>query len=124
MAAAITYATNLVPDSITNPDVDFSIARDNTTPFSFLEFITTTKVDYSPEEYNNLSQRMRKFIKYIYLTYRKSNYNIILVTHQSLCKCALKLNKNIINESIIKNYPIGKCCLILDKDKWVFQEIS
>ena len=53
MAAAITYATNLVPDSITNPDVDFSIARDNTTPFSFLEFITTTKVDYSPEEYNN-----------------------------------------------------------------------
>jgi hypothetical protein len=53
MAAAITYATNLVPDSITNPDVDFSIAKDNTTPFSFLEFITTTKVDYSPEEYNN-----------------------------------------------------------------------
>lgn len=53
MSAAITYATNLVPDSITNPDVDFSIARDNTTPFSFLEFITTTKVDYTPEEYNN-----------------------------------------------------------------------
>jgi len=53
MSAAITYATNLVPDSITNPGVDFSIARDNTTPFTFLEFITTTKVDYSPEEYNN-----------------------------------------------------------------------
>lgn len=53
MAAAITYATNLVPDSITNPNVDFSIARDNNTPFSFLEFITLTRVDYSPEEYNN-----------------------------------------------------------------------
>lgn len=53
MAAAITYATNLVPDSITNPNVDFSIAKDNNTPFSFLEFITLTKVDYSPEEYNN-----------------------------------------------------------------------
>lgn len=53
MSAAITYATNLVPDSITNPNVDFSIARDNSNPFSFLEFITLTKVDYSPEEYNN-----------------------------------------------------------------------
>ena len=53
MAAAITYATNIIPDSITNPDVDFSVAKDNTTPFSFLEFITTTRVDYSPEEYNS-----------------------------------------------------------------------
>ena len=53
MAAAITYATNLVPTSITNPDVDFSVAEDNNAPFSFLEFITLTKVDYSPEEYNN-----------------------------------------------------------------------
>ena len=53
MSSVITYSTSLISNSITNPDVNKSIAVDNHKPFSFLEFITNTKVDYAPEEYNN-----------------------------------------------------------------------
>jgi len=60
MAISYTYNISTVPDSITNPTVDASIAKDNTNPYSFLEFITVTRVDYTPEEYNNF-----------YLTYLK-----------------------------------------------------
>jgi len=58
---SLSYNTTVIPDSITNPSVDSTLAKDNTTPFSFLEFITTTKIDYTPEEYNNF-----------YLAYLKS----------------------------------------------------
>ena len=53
MGDIISYSTSIIADSITNPQVDSSSARDNISPFSFLEFITITRVDYSPEEYNN-----------------------------------------------------------------------
>lgn len=52
MAAAITYSTNSVSYSITNPNVDVNAAKDNIKPFTFLEFITNTGVDYTPDEYN------------------------------------------------------------------------
>ena len=37
--------------SITNAEVDD--ARDTVSPFSFLDFIQYTKVDYTPEEYSS-----------------------------------------------------------------------
>ena len=52
MAAAITYSTNSVSYSITNPNVDVNAAKDNKKPFTFLEIITNTGVDYTPDEYN------------------------------------------------------------------------
>jgi len=57
--ANILFNDVIIRDSITNPSVDVSIAKDNVTPFSFLTFITLTQVDYSPEEYNNF------YIKYL-----------------------------------------------------------
>lgn len=60
MEVILSYNTNLIPDSITNPNVSVATAKDNTNPLSFLEFITITKIDYTPEEYNNF-----------YLTYLK-----------------------------------------------------
>lgn len=53
MSSKITYNVSIIDGSITNPSVDNSTARDNITPFTFLDFITITKIDYTPEEYNN-----------------------------------------------------------------------
>jgi hypothetical protein len=53
MSQKITFNTSIIDGSITNPQVDRSTASDNTSPFSFLDFITITKIDYTPEEYNN-----------------------------------------------------------------------
>jgi hypothetical protein len=52
MSNVISYSTSIITDSITNPLTDPSQARDNNTPLSFLEFITITRVDYTPDEYN------------------------------------------------------------------------
>lgn len=52
MSSKITYNVTVIDDSITNPLVETSLAKDNSTPFSFLEFITITKIDYTPDEYN------------------------------------------------------------------------
>lgn len=52
MSSKITYNVTIIDASITNPLVAASTARDNITPFSFLEFITITKIDYTPDEYN------------------------------------------------------------------------
>jgi hypothetical protein len=49
MAGEIVYSTSLIENSIINPG---SKSEDLTSPFSFLEFITRTRVDYGPEEYN------------------------------------------------------------------------
>jgi hypothetical protein len=51
MTGGITFSTAIIRDSIVN-GVSSATTKDNTTPFSFLEFITNTNVDYTPEEYN------------------------------------------------------------------------
>jgi hypothetical protein len=51
MISEITFSTSKVTDSITNSSSINTL--DNIQPLSFLEFITNTNVDYSPEEYNN-----------------------------------------------------------------------
>lgn len=51
MTGGITFSTAIIKDSIINGD-SYTTSKDNTAPFSFLEFITSTNVDYTPEEYN------------------------------------------------------------------------
>lgn len=53
MSQKLTFNTSIIDGSLTNPSVDRSTAKDNNTPYSFLDFITITKIDYTPEEYNN-----------------------------------------------------------------------
>jgi hypothetical protein len=46
------YSTPQVSFSITNPNIARDEARDIAQPFSFLDFINFTKVDYTPDEYS------------------------------------------------------------------------
>lgn len=52
MVSNITFSTAIVQDSITNELATSANIKDNLKPFSFLDFIVNTKVDYAPEEYN------------------------------------------------------------------------
>lgn len=45
--------TVLVKYSITNPEITNGDYRDTVTPFSFLDFISNTQADYTPEEYSS-----------------------------------------------------------------------
>lgn len=88
-----------------------------------------------PENINDVQIRINKILKNIIQKYIKTDYNILLVTHQSLCTCALEniiksvfINtetKNKLKSSNLKkNYETGKMCLIFDKNQWDFKEIN
>ena len=51
MPVITTYSTGAVSNSITSSDTTTN-TKDNIKPYSFLEFINATKVDYTPEDYN------------------------------------------------------------------------
>lgn len=53
MTGGISFSSSIISNSIVNSDTPAHLTRDNVSPFSFLEFITNTNVDYSPEQYNN-----------------------------------------------------------------------
>jgi len=53
MHESVKYSTPEVNFSITNPNIEEGTAQDTVAPFSFLDFIHNTKVDYTPEEYSS-----------------------------------------------------------------------
>lgn len=74
MSSEIVFANAVIKDSIVD-SINNSATKDNTTPFSFLEFITNTGVDYTPELYN-------KF--YLYYLERWSNYKNTINNNQAI----------------------------------------
>ena len=64
---ASTYSTPEVNFSITNIAVSLDEARDQVQPFSFLDFINYTKVDYTPDEYSKF------YSSYIKMWYSKKD---------------------------------------------------
>ena len=72
--------------------------------------------------------RIKKILYHLIKKYTSTNINILLVTHQSLCKAVLDIiiscnNDIIINDFIINNYPKGHITLIFD-NKWCFKLIN
>ena len=69
---------------------------------------------------------MKEFLKFLFSNYIHSNYNIILVTHQSLCKVILEIISKYenITPNLLNNYPLGKLCLVFDYNKWAFEKIN
>lgn len=73
MISEITFSTSVVKNSITNSNA--TLTDDNIQPFSFLEFIKNTNVNYTPEEYNNF------YLNYLkewaeYTNKKNSNTNV------------------------------------------------
>lgn len=87
--------------------------------------IEPTKIIY-PEKEIDAQNRMKRILKKVIEDNIKCNYNIVLVTHQTLCNTGLKLvNKSNSELKILNNYEKGKLCLIFDsKNGWTFQSIN
>jgi 2,3-bisphosphoglycerate-dependent phosphoglycerate mutase len=81
-----------------------------------------------PEKEKDVQKRIKQFLKGIILNHYQKDDNIVIVTHQVVCSNILKIinkltGKNI-DESNIKNYPIGGLTLVLNNLDWVFQPIN
>jgi broad specificity phosphatase PhoE len=94
---------------------------------TYNSFIKAAQIDY-PENSFQLETRTKKFIKHIINKYYKTNENILLVTHQGLCKAILKIiNKYAKNKpfpEILDNYPLGAVSLVFDNFEWSYKQIN
>lgn len=95
----------------------------------YLSLIKPNGIKY-PENTKDCENRMRIVIKNIIEKYYKTDLNILLVTHSTLCNSVLKIiNKfskeyrHKLNDEIIKGYQKGKLCLIFD-NKWTFRKYN
>jgi len=91
--------------------------------------IKSTQIKY-PENIKYLENRMKRFIKNIIEKYYKTDLNILIVTHQSLCNTMIKVvnnfsieYKNKLNNEIETGYEKGKVCLIYNND-WTYKKIN
>jgi broad specificity phosphatase PhoE len=114
---------DIIPKKALGIELPYYLAKGFNVNFGYKSFINSKEIIY-PEKYIDVSRRLRRFLKEIFIKYINTDYNIIIVTHQSLCVSSLKINKDIINHKIVKNYPLGKICLIYDNNKWSFKEIN
>jgi len=90
----------------------------------YKSLINSTDIKY-PEIYDDVVKRIKIILKKIIMKYYKSDLNILIVTHQPLCKSILYIiNKyNKVNPDILNNYPLGKICLIYNND-WTYKLIN
>ena len=75
MTGGITFSTAIIRDSIVN-EISYVTTKDNAAPYSFLEFITNTNVDYTPEEYN-------KFYLFYLKTWTETRDNTVVKNNNS-----------------------------------------
>jgi 2,3-bisphosphoglycerate-dependent phosphoglycerate mutase len=96
---------------------------------NYNSFIKHNEIKY-PENIKDLQNRMIKVIKYIIMNYYKTELNILIVTHQSLCDTMIKIiNKfsptyrHKLSNKISTGYQKGKLTLIFDNG-WTFNELN
>jgi broad specificity phosphatase PhoE len=81
-----------------------------------------------PENEKNVYKRVRNILKYIISVHNTSNDNIVLVTHQIVCKLILKIVKKYgvlkPNKEDLLAYPKGGLTEVFDNTYWVFKPIN
>lgn len=89
---------------------------------------------FAPEEFNypenekEVYKRVQQILKHIISEHALNNNNIILVTHNIICKLILKIIKKFgdVKPSIndLQSYPKGGFTQVLDNTDWVFKPIN
>jgi broad specificity phosphatase PhoE len=73
-----------------------------------------------PESEKDLEYRTIYFINFILNTYKNTNENILIVTHQGICSKIL----DVTNLPNIEPYPLGCVTLIYSENTWTYKKIN
>jgi len=80
-----------------------------------------------PEDEKCVAARVKKFVSKMVKEMADKNNNILIVTHQIVCNCLLKIatkKMSSINIECSYNYPKGGLTKIFDTEEWVFEPIN
>jgi len=118
---------SIIPPKSVNVQLPSYIARQFNADNTYTSFIKPTEISY-PENDIQLEIRTKKILKNIITKHHKSNDNILLVTHQGLCKNMLKIitkfGKIKPNIELTEKYPLGTISLIFQDNDWVYKKIN
>jgi broad specificity phosphatase PhoE len=90
---------------------------------SYKSLIEPTNIKY-PESEGDIKTRIKHFIKHLLMNYHNTDYNILLVTHESGCLNITEPITKIISSIDVNNYDKGKLTKIFENYDWVFNEIN
>ena len=90
---------------------------------SYKSLIEPLDIKY-PETEGNVKERTKQFIKHLLMNYHNTDYNILIVTHQSICFNIIEPIKKILPSIDIDEYEKGKLTQIFDNYNWVYEEIN
>jgi broad specificity phosphatase PhoE len=121
------------PDIISKRAVGISLPEYLAITFNYEpEYKTVIKpneISY-PENDKQVGKRVKKVLYNIFVKYAKTDKNIILVSHQSICLAVLRLInkyseefKNKLTSEQLTVFGRGKCCLIYDNG-WTYKPIN
>ena len=80
-----------------------------------------------PEDEKSVCARVKKFISKLINETVDSKHNILIVTHQIVCNCLLKISTKKLKDINIEttyNYPKGGVTKIFDTSEWGFEPIN
>lgn len=122
----ILHPTIIPPKSFNVELPDYLQENFNYNP-TYIPIIKASYLTY-PEDEKKLEIRVKKVFKYIINKYYKTEKNILIVTHQGICKVILNIINNKSEIKIAKddleNYNMGKVALIFDNLNWEYKKIN
>lgn len=120
------HHTDLIPPKAVGISLPEYLAELFNSNPEYKTVIKPTDIPY-PENNSNVTGRVKEFLRTLFVEYSKTDYNIVIVTHQSVCNSILGLvNKHSnrfkgkLSEKILNNFEKGKLCLIFDND-WTYE---
>jgi broad specificity phosphatase PhoE len=89
--------------------------------------IKPTEITY-PEKIQDVSKRVKRILKKIIGEYYTTDYNIVIVTHQTICSIILSIvnehsQKHKLKKSVISNYEKGQLTLVYENG-WTYKSIN
>jgi broad specificity phosphatase PhoE len=90
---------------------------------SYKSLIEPTDIKY-PESENDIKERTKKFIKCLLMNYHDTNYNILIVTHESFCLNIIESIRKVIPIIDISSYEKGKISKVFDNYEWTFKVLN
>lgn len=89
---------------------------------------------YQPENYNypetekNVTERVKIFLRQLIAQYGNTEENILLVTHQEICRVILRIVKKYgldkPGDELLVNYPTGAISQVFEGTYWFFKPIN
>ena len=122
---------NIIPSSSYKVRLPEYIAKEFNFQQDYNSKLQPEELQY-PEDESKVDRRLRNFLKDLISKYLETDENILLVTHQTTCWCALKIikkNKNLHpqykpSDKSITNYSKGALSLIFNTNSWFFKPIN